>query len=278
MSHWQNLDTGLARQRHQRQNLFGVINEQQRHLQATFKGRAAVTFLPPQTAKLKLLGSDGQKTRTLYEGSKVASGLTSRSVRFTSDGEWQDRHLHDRTRHTHSWSADGGNGDANRQFKKFSKSRLLNFRDFVVFFFAILWLHIGKKKKIQFLYRHKRPNLWVRPSCTRLHLKIDVKWEKTLGKIQPLYTSRKLYRPNDPSARWLVCWEKEAFNQWPVLASDELRVLLRRRQVAHQAAFRNTIKQTKKKKTEKRHQNKLSRDSARKQLGGTSKKPQSLEF
>lgn len=136
MSHWQKLqnwDTGLARQRHQRQNLFGVANEQQRHLQATSKGRASVTFLPPQTAKLKLSGSDGQKPRTLYKGSKVASGLTSmtsRSVRFTSDGEWQDRHLHDRTRHTHSWSADGGNGGANVQFRKFSKSRLLNFRDF----------------------------------------------------------------------------------------------------------------------------------------------------
>lgn len=48
---------------------------------------------------------------------------------------------------THSWSADGGNGDANVQFKKFSESRLLNFRDFVCLFvfcdfvIALFWTH-----------------------------------------------------------------------------------------------------------------------------------------
>lgn len=72
---------------------------------------------------------------------------------------------------------------------------------------------------------------------------------KAHGKIQPLYTRRKLHRQNYPSARWVECWEKEAFNQWPVLALDELRVLLRWRQVAHQVAvqeYNQTKKQNRK--------------------------------
>lgn len=60
-----------------------------------------------------------------------------------------------------------------------------------------------------------------------------------------MYTQRKLYRQNYPSARWVVCWKKEAFNQWPVLALDELRVLLRWKQVAHQVAVQK-YNQTKK--------------------------------